>query len=200
MKKVFFAVAIVAVLAVGCKNNAGTAAPATAGPETTEAGVAAASSAVVYVNMDSLLNGYKMYADLKAAYEVKAKKAQTTLEAAGKGLENALADYQNKVEKGLVTRAQAAELEQSLTTRQQNLIQQRDKLLGELGEEEQVMLNRIHYSIVDFLDEFNKDHRYGMIISTSSAGPVLNADPSLDITAVVLEGLNKQYVPEKPAK
>ena len=200
MKKIFLAVIAVALSVVGCKNN-GTAETASGTDvEQTKNGVTTPAVAVVYVNMDSLLNGYKMYIDLKSGYEEKAQKVQTTLEAAGKGLENALADYQNKIEKGLVTRAQAAELEQNLTTRQQNLVQQRDKLLGELSEEETVLLNRIHYSIVEFLKEFNKDHKYGMIISTTTAGPVLNADPSLDITAVVLDGLNKQYVPEQPAK
>ncbi len=198
MKNILLVMAMAAAFAVGCKNHGKVGAVAGNGADSVK--THAVSNTVAYVNMDSLLSGYKMYTDLRAEYEVKARKAQSTLEAAGKGLENALADYQNKVEKGLVTRSQAAEMEQDLNTRQQNWVQQRDKLFNELSEEEQVMLNKIHYSIVEYLAEFNKDYRYGMIISTSSAGPILNADPALDITTVVLEGLNSRYVPETQEK
>ena len=70
--------------------------------------------------------------------------------------------------------------------------------IGDRAEEEQVMLNRIHYSITEYLKEFNSDYRYKMILSSSTTGPVLNADPSLDLTQIILEGLNKKYAAEKP--
>lgn len=59
------------------------------------------------------------------------------------------------------------------------------------------MLNQIHYSITEYLKEFNKDHQYGIILSTTTSGPIFNADPKLDITTVLLEGLNKKYASEK---
>ena len=66
-----------------------------------------------------------------------------------------------------------------------------------MAEEEQVMLNQIQYSITEYLKEFNKDYQYGVILSTTTAGPIFNADPKLDITTVLLEGLNKKYASEK---
>lgn len=73
-------------------------------------------------------------------------------------------------------------------------------MVGELAEEEQVLLNQIQYSIVEFLKEFNSDYRYGMIISTTGAGPVLHANPAFDLTKEVLAGLNKKYTQTKAAE
>lgn len=66
-----------------------------------------------------------------------------------------------------------------------------------MAEEEQVMLNQIQYSITEYLKEFNKDYQYGVILSTTTAGPIFNADPKLDITTVLLEGLNKNTLQKK---
>lgn len=90
-------------------------------------------------------------------------------------------------------------MEENLNKQQQTFVEHRDKVMAEMAEEEQVMLNRIHYSITQYLKEFNSDYRFKMIVSSTGAGPVLNADPSLDLTEVLLEGLNKQYAAEKQA-
>lgn len=192
MKKLLIAASILSVLAVGCTDGKSTKdAPAT----TTEG--TSASSAVAYVQLDSLITKYDMYVELRASYEEKAKKAEAELTSKGRALERDVMDYQEKVQKGLVTRAQAQTLEEGLTKKQQSFMQQRDKVMAEMGEEEQVMLNQIQHSITEYLKEFNVDLRYGLILSTSGGNPVLNADPKLNITVEVLGGLNKKYADSK---
>ena len=195
MKKLFLAAIAVMFLAASCNNK--NSAPAANGTSTAETTAPSSSAAIAYVNIDSLIGKYDMYLDLRASYEEKAKKADSELTAKGRSFQNDMRDYQEKIQKGLVTRAQAQTIEESLNNKQQALIQQRDKIMGELAEEEQVLMNQIHYSITEFLKGFNSDYRYSVILSTQSAGPILNADPSLDITTVVLEGLNKKYASEK---
>mgnify|MGYP002231689080 CR=1 FL=1 len=65
---------------------------------------------------------------------------------------------------------------------QQELLATRDRMMGELAEEEQVMNNRIYYAVMDYLKEYNADYKYSMIISTTASGPILHADPAMDIT------------------
>ena len=137
-----------------------------------------------------------MYLDLRAEYEAKAKKADAELTSKGRSLESDLKDYQNKIDKGLVTRSEAMTMQENLEKKQQSFVQHRDKVMNELAEQEQVMLNKIHYNITEYLKEFNSDYRFKIILSTTSGGPVMNADPSLDITQIVLEGLNKKYAAE----
>lgn len=192
MKKLLLAASAVALLAAGCTGKNGAA--ATAGADTTKI---AASAGVAYFNIDTLINKYDMYLDMRSAYEEKAKKAETEVTTKGRALERNVRDYQDKVQKGLVTRAQAQEIEENLNRQQQAFVQHRDQVMSELGEEEQVLLNQIHHSITEYLKEYNKDYRYGIILSTSTSGPIFNADPKLDITISILEGLNKQYASNK---
>lgn len=192
MKNLFFTACALALLAVSC-NNKGTPAQT---PETSSE-TAATTGKIAYVRIDTLINQYNMYIDLRAAYEEKAKKADTELTSKGRSLERQLRDYQEKVQNGLVTRSQAQSIEEDLGRQQQNFMQHRDKVMGEMAEEEQVMLNQIQYSITEFIKDLNKDYQYDMILSTSGSTPVLSGNPSLDITATVLEGLNKKYADEK---
>lgn len=187
MKKLLIIASIAATIFAGCKGK-----DAKVSVSISDS-VAATSAQIAYVNIDSLISRYNMYLDLKATFEEKAKKVNTELTSKGRSFEKDVNDFQEKVNKGLVTRAQAAELEQSLQTKQQTVLQHRDKAMQEMAEEEQVMMNNIQYSITEYLKEFNGDLRYGIIISTTGGGPVLNADPKLDITALVLDGLNKKY-------
>lgn len=194
MKKILLAASAVALLAAaGCADKKGNNA-AVSGADTV---TVAASASIAYFNLDTLLTKYDMYTDMRAAYEEKAQKADAELTSKGRALERNVRDYQEKVQNGLVTRAQAQTIEENLNKQQQAFVNHRDQVMGEMAEEEQVMLNQIHYSITEYLKEFNKDHQYGIILSTTTSGPIFNADPKLDITTVLLEGLNKKYASEK---
>ncbi len=188
-----------AFAATGCKNGKNAAAGSA-----DSTGTYQASSQIAYFDLDSLVSGYNLYLDLRTQYEEKATKVQNELNSKGRALERDVASFQEKAQKGLATRYELAEMEESLGRRQQTFMQSRETMLRDLAEEEQVMLNRIHYNITEFLKEFNADYRYGMILSTQSGGPVMHADPALDITKVIQAGLNKKYAAEKatekPAK
>lgn len=155
------------------------------------------SSDIAYINIDSLLSKYDMFLDMSAALEEKATKADAELTAKGRSLERNAKDFQEKAEKGLATRAQLAEMQEKLARQEQGFYEHRDKMQMELAEENQVMQNNIFHKIQTFLQEFNSDYRYGVILTTSGGTPIMHADPRLDITGVVLEGLNEQYAKEK---
>lgn len=135
-----------------------------------------------------------------AEYQAEEAKVDKDLTARGRKLEKDMMDAQEKVQKGLVTRSQAAQLEEDLNKKQQAFITSRDQALNELAEKQQVMLNNIQYAILEYLKVYNADLRYKMILSTTGSAPVLSADPALDITAEVLEGLNKKYAADKASK
>ena len=184
MKNLLLAASAVALLAAtGCSDKKG-GSVAMSGADTV---TTAASASVAYFNIDSLISKYDMYTDLRSAYEEKAKKADAELTSKGRALERGVRDYQEKVQNGLVTRAQAQGIEENLNRQQQAFVQHRDQVMGD----------QIHFSITEYLKEFNKDYRYSVILSTSTGGPIYNADPKLDITTVLLEGLNKKYAADK---
>lgn len=193
MKKILAAVAALAVLA-GCKNTAGT--PAADSSAVASNGISSVSD-IAYVDIDSLIAHYDMYTDLSAEFETKAKKIEGELTSKKRRLEKEVRDYQEKASNGLMTRSQMAQTEEQLQAKMQSYEQSSQKTLAELDEEQQVMTNQVIYSIMNYIKEYNSNLRYKMILSTTGSGPVLDADPALNITSEILDGLNQRYVAEK---
>lgn len=156
-----------------------------------------AANGIAYVNIDTVIFRFDMFADRRSELMEKQKKAEAELNSKGNQYQRNAKDYQDKVNKGLVTRATAAEMEQSLMQQQQELVNLRDKLTSSLMEEEQVMNRQIVEYITKYLDENKSDYNYQYIFGKSFGSVVLYGDPALDITARVLEGINKKYQSEK---
>ncbi len=148
---------------------------------------------IVYVDFDTLLNNYDMFFDLQKQFLEKQQMLESELTRDSRSYERRVADYQDKVQKGLVTRSQAQQLEIELTQLQQELMQQRDQYQRELMEEEQVMNRQLQHSINNFLAEYNENHKFQYILSYSFGGPFLYTDKSLNITREVIDGLNSEY-------
>jgi hypothetical protein len=77
------------------------------------------SQGIAYLNIDSVIFKFDMFTDRRNDLMAKQKSAEAELNSKGSQYEKSARDYQDKVNKGLVTRATAAEMEQSL--RQQQL-------------------------------------------------------------------------------
>jgi outer membrane protein len=151
------------------------------------------SMEIVYVNFDTLLNSYDMFFDLQKQFLEKQQKMEGELNTSSRSYERQVVDFQDKVQKGLVTRSQAQELEMQIMQVQQDLMQRREEYSRELMEEEQVMNRQLQHSIYEFLEEYNQRHNYQYILSHSFGGPFLYTDKSLNITKNVVDGLNQKY-------
>jgi outer membrane protein len=162
-----------------------------------ESSVNIPENGIAYVNIDTVVFKFSMYADRKAELLEKQKKAEAELNSKGSQYEKGVKDYQDKVNKGLVTRATAAEMEQSLYQQQQELINLRDKLQSDLLEEDQVMNRQILEYITTYLEEHKAEYNYQYIFGKSFGSVVLYGNVSYDITQKVLDGLNLKYQTEK---
>jgi len=155
------------------------------------------ASGIAYVNIDTVVFRFNMYSDRREELLAKQKKAETELNLKGSQYEKGVKDYQDKVNKGLVTRATAAEMEQSLYQQQQELVSLRDKLQSDLLEEDQVMNRQILEYITTYLEENKEEYNYQYIFGKSFGSVVLYGNSAFDITQSVLEGLNLKYKTEK---
>jgi outer membrane protein len=163
-----------------------------------ESGVATSTAqGIAYVNIDTVIFKFDMFSDRREDLLAKQKKAEAELTTKGTQYERNARDYQDKVNKGLVTRATAAEMEQSLMQQQQELVNLRDNLQSSLMEEEQVMNRQILEYITSFLEENKSDYNYQYILGKSFGSVVLYSDGGLDITQKVLEAINTKYKAEK---
>ena len=201
MKKNFFVCGLAALMALVACNQNGNVAPAA---QTSASDTTAVAGSIVYFDMDKVMQGYDMANDLNSVFETKANGIQSEIDRRGKKLEKDAADFQNKVDKGLLTNSVAQVQYQKLQQQQQEYQQYVLTKQQEMGEEQQVMLNQIMDAISTFVKEFNEEHKYALILFTSSANnisaPVVTGDERLNITDEILSGLNAAYIKSKESK
>lgn len=164
---------------------------------TSDSPVNTTAAGIAYVNIDTVVFKFSMYSDRRGDLLEKQKKAEAELNSKGTQYEKGVKDYQDKVNKGLVTRATAAEMEQSLLQQQQELVSLRDKLQSDLLEEDQVMNRQILEYITTYLEEHKEEYNYQYILGKSFGSNVLYGNSAYDITQKVLDGLNQKYQTEK---
>lgn len=152
---------------------------------------------IVYVNIDSVVFNLDLFKDRRDELVTKQKNAEAELNSKSSLYDKGVKDYQDKVNKGLVTRATAAQMEQGLLQQQQELVALRDKLQSNLVEEEQVMNRQVLEYITKFIEDNKAQYNYQFILGKSFGGPVLYSNSSLDLTHQLLTSLNKKYQSEK---
>lgn len=197
MKKVLYVVNAVLIVAVGVLfylHFTATGTPESDIERAVEKGeLIPAEQSIVYVNFDTLLSNYDMFYDYERRLMERQKELEEELNAKSREHERQVADYQDRVQKGLMTRSQAQEMELQLMQQQQELMQLQEEYRQELREEEQVMNRQLHHSIYEFLQEYNVDKDYQFILSETFGGPVLYSNHDLNITRDVIKGLNEKY-------
>lgn len=170
------------------KNHHKTAAESTGGIE-------AVAGDIVYLRLDTLMMQYDMYSDLQSAFEAKAQTVDSDLNKKARKLESDIKNFENQINKGLLTRSAAEQQNNSLQQRQLNLQNEAAQKQQELAEESQVLLNQVMYAIKSYLEEYNKEHNFAAILTTTEAtNIVMVGAPALDITQEVVEGLNAEYI------
>jgi len=164
---------------------------------TEQVSVATSAEGIAFINIDSVIINFEMFFDRREELLAKQKKAEAELNSKGSLYEKNAKDFQEKVTKGLVTRATAAEMEQGLIKQQQELVTLRDNLQSSLLEEEQVMNRQIIDYITTFLEEHKSEYNYQYILGKSFGSVVLYGDSALDITRRVTDAINSKYKAEK---
>ena len=183
--KTFLCIAIAAAFAASCNQK-------TANTPTEGQSSAPQAGSIVYIQLDSIVSKYDMYNDLKSELEEKVQKIQNDLQAKARAFDKDVKDFQNKINKGLMTQSEAEERNRVLGNRQadlQNLSAQKE---SEIQEENAVMMNKVMDAVETFVKKFNDEKKYSLILTGVFLG-----DPNLDITNDIVEGLNEEYIKNK---
>ena len=197
MKKVNLILNIVLVLAVAAlyvlhfTGNSKTENTAS----TEDSRITAGSGDIVYINLDTLVNQYDMYNDLRTELESKVSAIDNDLNKKGRALENDVKSFEDKMQKGLLTYSQAESMRNDLMTRDQELRNLSQQKQMELANEESVMYNRVMDAIKTYVDNYNKEKQYSLILTTTAAtNSVINGEQGRNITNEIINGLNQEYI------
>lgn len=157
--------------------------------------ITAGSGDIVYINLDTLVNQYDMYNDLRTELESKVSAIDNDLNKKGRALENDVKSFEDKMQKGLLTYSQAESMRNDLMTRDQELRNLTQQKQMELANEESVMYNRVMDAIKTYVDNYNKEKQYSLILTTTAAtNSVINGEQGRNITSEIINGLNQEYI------
>ena len=192
-------ISLVAVVVFGVVSLTGKDAVETVAAEGESTEVAAKGD-IVYIDLDRILMEYDMANDLRSVVETKVQNIQAEVTRRGKKLEGEVKTFQEKIDKGLMTRSVAEAQSQKLQQQELEFNNYAAQKQQEIQEEQVVMMNQLGDAIQTFLNKYNEEKQYAMIITNSGGAPVITADPALDITDDVLAGLNEEYIKSKNEK
>ena len=168
--------------------------------EATETETVSHAGDIVYVQLDRILQEYDMANDKRSVVETKVQNIQAEVNRRGKKLEKDINDFQDKMQKGLMTRSVAEVQQQKLQKAQDDFNIYAQQKQNEIQEEQIVMMNQLADAIKTWLDKYNETMGYAMILTNQGGAPVITGDATLDITDEVIAGLNEEYVATKAKK
>ncbi|MCE7068360.1 OmpH family outer membrane protein [Dyadobacter sp. CY326] len=163
----------------------------------TDGGVVAGRK-TVYVQVDSLLKNYEFFKDTRKELENKNFQLENELTTKGRSLQNEVQFFQQRAQ--TMTPDQARSTEAQLMKKQQDLVAYRDQSAQALGQEEAKKNEELYKNIRAYIEKYNKENGFEYVLGYSLGGGILFANPSLDVTQKILDGLNKEYKSKTPAK
>lgn len=163
----------------------------------TNSATVVSSGTIAYFKVDSVMANWDLYYSVQEELAKKQTELETDFNSKSEDFMKRMEDAQYKTQRGLVTRAEAQELQQQLGAEQQNLVNLEQSYALQLQEEGLVKNRQMIDQLEQFLAKYNETKGYSYIFSYAFGGNLLYGDDALDITAEVIEGINAAYPAEK---
>lgn len=165
---------------------------------TPEIGNTISTLPIAYVNVDSLLENYNYAKDLNEIILKKAENSRASVNQKAASLQSEMQEFQRKINNNAFLTPERAEQEQQrLLNKRQELQDLDNRLSQELMEEQQKLNEQLRDSIVSQLKVFNQSRGFQVVFSNTAGDNILLANDAYDITAELLEYLNKNYATKK---
>lgn len=150
---------------------------------------------ISYVDSARLMNGYKGMVEVRSEYEKKRKTWQSNVDSLTKEVQDAIGKYEKTAANGTEKEKQLSK--ELINGKQKQLYDYQNAINQNSSQEEQRLTQNVLATINAYLLRYGKQHGYKMIFVAAN-GNIAYADPSMDITDIIVEQLNKEYaVPAK---
>ncbi len=156
---------------------------------------------IVFINIDTLQEHYIYFQEKKNELEAHQKSMSEELKRSQQKFQNDYLAAQRKAQAGTLTQAEYESSVKKLSQMQQSLEARDAALTQKLLKEQEAFNKDLKDKLDEYLEVYNKDKNYDYILSYSkSLGNILLAKDMNDITAEIVEGMNKTYDNEKKQK
>jgi len=149
------------------------------------------SSELVYVDVNKLLDGYKRTKLVRAEFEAKAKTLKSNVDSLVTGWQKELKEYEKN--RSSYSKKELALKQELLGNKQQQINNYQQAIQKQVQEEDKKASQTVINDINDFVKEYGKKNGHKIIFGASGSGNIMYADENSDLTAIVLEGLNKEF-------
>ncbi len=171
-------------------------APKTATAEKTDS----ITSNVAYFQLDRIMTEYDMATDTLSALQTIQENVYADLQRREAKINKDANDLNDKMQKGLIIRSSYETQAQKIQRSADALQRLANEKQQELQERQAVAMNVIIDAIKTYVDAYNADGKFEIIIANQGGSPVFTGDPGLDITQDIIDGLNEEYLKVKNKK
>lgn len=154
-----------------------------------------ANNKIVYVDSAKLMNGYKGMIEARKEYDKKRNAWQANVDTLTHDVQDAIKKYSKDLSLGTEKEKQLSK--ELISTKQKALIDYQTVIRQNAAQEEERLNQEVYTTVNTFLLRYGKKHGYKMILIAAN-GNIGYADPSMEITDLIVDELNKEYsVPVK---
>lgn len=164
---------------------------------------------IVYVNLDSLLEGYDLYQEQKKTLEEQSTAAEKSIASKIEAFQKRLGKFQRDVYETQqraqnIPPVELKALEQkfaaqqnNLATEEQSLLKQRDEAAMALDKKLNELQTKLKSNIDNYLAKVAAEKGYDYVLIKGSAGGVLFGKEELDITKAAVAAMNEEHKASK---
>jgi outer membrane protein len=146
---------------------------------------------IAFVNSDTLAKYYDFSKKLKADLLKKQSKAESQIKKKYANYQKLVSEYQQAAE--IMGQNEAAQKVQTINMLEQEIMQLEQTLSQNYANQELEASNKYVNETADYLQIIGANLGYDYILSYRVGGPMLFANPSLDITQDIIGYLNEEY-------
>ncbi len=173
----------------------------TAATTTTAAAPAGGGGKIAWVNIDTLESQYVLMKSKREELKQRQEQMSNELERSYQQIQEDAAQVQKKIDAQTITKSEYEAAQKRLGQMQQSLATRKQTLEEQFLKDQNDFNMDLHKKLDEFLLEYNKTKGYDYILSKSMSGsPIMLANPGLDITADVVNGLNERAKSEQNKK
>lgn len=149
---------------------------------------------IAFFSMDSVMNNWDLYYSFQQ--DLAKNQAEMEAEFAGKteSFYQRVQDAQYKIQRQLVTRTEAEQLQQQLGVEEQELMALQNQYSADLQEQGMVKNRQMIDMIERYVTKLGKERGYSYVYSYQFGGNLIYGAEPYDITSQVVAGLNKTYI------
>jgi len=150
------------------------------------------SQKLVYIDNNKLLNNYQGMLDARQAFQSKATVWQANIDTLMSEVQKSIMDYEKG--SGKMTTKERELSKELIRTKQKQLKDYQVAINEKSSAEDQQVTQGVLTVVNAFIEEYGKENNYKLILGATTAGNIVYAEESMDITDEVLAALNAQYV------